>query len=103
MKCRNPNAEEKRYMNRVGSLGCIVCLLNGIETDATIHHCDGRTKKDAHFKILPLCGAHHQIACPVGSWATRHPPGRNAGRAAFEEAYGTEEELMAKVEELLCD
>lgn len=102
MKGRQPNAEERRYMSQVANLGCIVCRLHyGVESEAAIHHCSGKTKKGAHYDILPLCARHHQVSSPTGQWATRHSPGRNAGRVAFEEAYGTEEYLKEKVAELL--
>jgi hypothetical protein len=91
-------------MDKVADLGCIVCRLHyGVHSPATIHHCGGKTKPNAHFRVLPLCGAHHQVACPVGSWATRHGPGRNAGKVQFEAAYGTEKKLMVKVSQLIDD
>lgn len=102
MKGRNPTAEEKRHMSAVAALGCIVCKIhNDIYTPCGIHHTDGKTKPGAHFKVLGLCDGHHQISSPTGEWATRHGPGRNAGKSNFEEAYGTEEWLMAQTEELL--
>ena len=98
MKGRKPTADEKRYMSEVVSLGCVIChLFYSVESPAAIHHCDGRTKPDAHYKILPLCAGHHQVSSPSGEWATRHAPGRNAGKFAFESAYGSEESLMEKV------
>lgn len=102
MRGRNPTAEEKRYMAAVASMGCIVCRVHyGVETEAAIHHCDGKTKEGAHFDVLPLCGRHHQLACPDGSYATRHGSGKRAGKYEFEQAYGTEEWLKEKVAELL--
>lgn len=102
MKGRTPTTDEKRHMDRVASLGCIVCRLHyGIETPAGIHHTDGRTKPGCHYKVLPLCGRHHQESSPTGDWATRHAPGRNAGKHCFEAAYGTEDYLLQKVDELL--
>lgn len=102
MKGRKPTADEQRHLDRVGKMPCIVCeLFYDVETPATIHHCDGKTKPEAHFKVLPLCGPHHQIASPTGEWATRHAPGRRAGKAAFEDAYGSEESLIKTTREKL--
>lgn len=81
-------------MDAICEIGCIVCRLElGVVSPACPHHIDGKTKPGAHLNTIPLCGPHHQVASPTGEWATRHGPGRNAGRAAFEEAYGSEEEL----------
>ncbi len=67
----------------------------------TVHHCDGKTKPGAHSLVLCLCGRHHQIASPTGEWATRHSPGRRAGKSVFEAAYGSEDALMRKTKERL--
>jgi len=107
VKGRAPTKEEKEYMNKVGELGCIVCrLFYGInDSPASIHHCEGRTKKGAHFKILPLCARHHQMPSNTGEWATRHAymSGPKAGKKAFEEEYLTERELMEIVERMVND
>ena len=60
----------------------------------------GRTVEGFQFLILSLCGAHHQLASPTGEWVTRHGPGRATGKAAFEEAFGTELELLEQLREL---
>ena len=89
-------------MDKVAALGCIVCrLYYGVHSPAAIHHMDGKTKTGAHFKVLGLCGNHHQIASPDGQWVTRHGPGRKAGKKVFEEEYDTEENLLIKTKELL--
>ena len=102
MKGRNPAADEKRFMSSVVDLGCIVCrIFYSVYSPCTVHHMDGKTKPGAHFKVLGLCGNHHQIASPTGEWATRHGPGRKTGKKAFEDEYYTEEELLTKTKELL--
>jgi hypothetical protein len=102
MKGKAPTAEEKRWHDAQCELGCIVCLdIFGIYTPGTVHHMDGRTKPGSHMKTLCLCGAHHQVASDSGEWATRHGPGRNAGKTMFEAAYGTEEELLQKTRDRL--
>lgn len=89
-------------MVKVAEMDCVVCWHHfGTSTQATIHHCNGKTKPGAHMRVLPLCAAHHQVSCPTGEWSTRHGPGRSAGKAAFEEAYGTEDYLMGIVMEEL--
>lgn len=96
MKGRTPTAAEKRWMTQVAELNCIVCRNGGLgSTPAAIHHIDGRTKEGAHFKILPLCGIHHQTG---GYGVALHQ-----GRVAWENRYGTQKQLLKQVQELLND
>ncbi len=98
----NPTADDKRWHDAQCELGCIVCLVMfNVYTPGTVHHMDGKTKPGAHKKTICLCGGHHQVASDSGEWATRHGPGRNAGKAMFEAAYGTEEELMEITKKML--
>ena len=99
MKGRNPTKAEREHMQKVADVGCIVCHeFMGVHSPAQIHHISGKTKEGAHFNVLPLCPNHHQHASPTGDWATRHSPGRNAGKAAFEAEYCTEAELLKRLE-----
>jgi len=96
MKGRKPNKAEKEHMTRVADLGCIVCINEfKLDSPAAIHHIDGRTKPDCHFKILPLCGAHHQTG---GYGVALH-----AGRAEWEKKYGTQADLLKQVQGLIND
>lgn len=104
MKGRAPNKAERDHMARVQDLGCICCRSMGhMDSPAELHHTIGKTKPDAHFKVLPLCSRHHRCACPNGDYATRHAPGRRAGKFEFERAYGTEQQLLELIEELLSE
>lgn len=98
MKGRIPTAEEKRLHDRMASIGCIACRLDGIGNSlVSIHHIDGRTKPDAHKKVLPLCGPHHQQddTDPAGRIAV-HPY-----KARFEAKYGRQLDLLAMCIELI--
>lgn len=96
MKGRTPTAEEKRYMDAVGGLGCLVCYNDGIYTPGTVHHCDGKTMPGAHFKIFNLCGLHHQGGRDCAEYTARHP-----FKAAFQRRYGSEESLMEQTRKLV--
>lgn len=100
MKGRSPNAEEKRFIERICNLGCIVCRehLDVEEVPCCPHHMEGKVKPGAHFKILPLCGRHHQTADTEKPprWYTRHH-----NKSEFEAAYGAELELYHRCLELL--
>lgn len=99
MKGRNPSAEEKAFMNKMASIGCIACKKMGYSTPGvSIHHIDGRTKPGAHFYVLPLCGRHHQVP------DTEKPPrwyALHANKRQFEAEYGTEQELLHECIDIL--
>jgi hypothetical protein len=80
-------------MDRVASIGCIACLLEGQFTrEVSIHHINGRTKPGAHFEVLPLCAGHHQDGTGIPGLIAIHP-----WKARFEARYGTQEELLQAV------
>ena len=95
MKGRNPTAEEKRHMASVRRLGCIVCRNLGYEIseDITlIHHIEGKTKPDAHFKVLPLCDPHHSRYFKTGL---------HYNKTAWEKENGNQYDLLERVNSLL--
>jgi hypothetical protein len=54
-----PTADEKRHMDRMAALPCLVC-----GRTATIHHVTARITGGriarSHQRIVPLCPIHHQ-------------------------------------------
>ena len=97
MKKNTKTEAEKKHLNRVAQLGCIVCtnLMMG-RTPAEIHHLrdgQGVSQRSSHFRVIPLCSIHHR----TGGYGVAF----HAGEKAFEEKYGTELELLEQVNELL--
>jgi len=95
LRGRTPNKKEIAHMSKVADLGCIVCRNNGFITPAEIHHTEGKTQKNAHLKVLPLCFYHHRMG------GDKNPISRHPHKKLFEEAYGTEKELLEQVDKLL--
>ena len=86
--------------DKLRGLGCIVCINeHSVFTPPAIHHIDGQTKKGCHQLTLPLCARHHQNKSNDGLWVSRH----GDGRKAFEDAYGSEQELLEQVNRLIND
>lgn len=60
-----PTAIEKRHMQRVAQMGCLVCGAR-----ATLHHVtaqiEGGRITRSHQRVTPLCPTHHQI-----QWGSR--------------------------------
>ena len=102
MKGRTPTAEEKRHLDKVSNLGCIVCRLQGFPgVPAEIHHVHGKTRREreefrgSHFYVLPLCYSHHREG------NDREPISRHPYKKRFVQTYGTEEYLLEVVESLI--
>ena len=90
MRGRKPTTDEKRHMQKVAELNCIVCELFHFESSpAEIHHLNGKTRPGAHFKVIPLCFLHHNSKVDCDKYTSRHPH-----RVRFENRYGTEAELL---------
>lgn len=97
MKGRNPTVAERHFHDRIASLGCIACRLDGVtNSQVSIHHIDGRTKPGAHMRVLPLCGGHHQDGTGAPGMIAVHP-----WKARFEARYGRQEDLLKQCLELL--
>jgi len=98
MRGRTPTKAEQAHMDRVRELNCIIFRndLDIYDSPAAIHHVYGRTKEGAHFSVLPICYLHHQSGQNNIVYVSIHP-----NKAAFENRYGTEQELLIQVEELL--
>lgn len=89
--------KEKEHMDRVASLGCIVCRNHGfMDMPAEIHHIGNGTmgKRASNFDVIPLCHIHHRTG--------NNGVAVHAGRKSFEANFGTEKGLLKQVKELLC-
>lgn len=93
------NAREKRHLNRLADLGCIVCRNLGYgKTPAEIHHVredQGLSQRASHFLAIPLCAPHHRTG--------GHGVALHAGQEAFERLYGAELDLLAQTLEAICE
>lgn len=93
MEGRTRTVSERRWHDTVADVcGCICCVLDGRrrnyeeQAHVSIHHCDGRTKKHAHWFVLPLCAGHHMPGTgPIDSMKALH-----GNKAAFIAEYARE-------------
>jgi len=99
MKGRTATLAQKHFHGLMADVvGCIACRKDGGFTDyVSIHHIDGRTKPNAHWLVLPLCGGHHQdLGWP--DFIPVHPY-----KAQFEAKYGKQMALLQECIELLTE
>lgn len=93
---RTPTKAEKEWLDKSCQLGCIICLeWYGVISPCCPHHITGKTKSGAHFKTIPLCDKHHQIADTnkPKRWFSLH----GDGKKQFTKAYASEQELLDMV------
>lgn len=89
-------AAEKKHLNAVAELGCILCSRLGFSgTPAEVHHIrtgTGAGRRASHFETIPLCPEHHRGNSGL----------HGLGRKAFERRYSvTELDLLAETLEKL--
>jgi hypothetical protein len=74
------------HMNAVAQMGCFVCGARPVEVHHFLH-----PKSD--FRVAPLCPRHHRRE--FGPGAYHYSPG------AFREAHGSDDEIIARVAEMI--
>lgn len=89
---KRPTADEKRHMDYVGSLPCLVC-----GAPATIHHVTasihGGRMTRSHKLIVPLCPMHHQAV--FDPFANRPVSVERLGHRGFWLLHGIDLEAVA--------
>lgn len=85
-----PSAAERAWMGQVAAFGCVVCWRqHGARTPCAVHHILAGGRRMGHLFTIGLCDpGHHQGGDRVLK-ISRHPD-----KARFEQAYGTELELL---------
>ena len=94
MAKKRPTVAETKWMQQVADYGCIACHKDGLNVPAEIHHIrkhTGMGLRPSHFNVIGLCSRHHR----TGKISV------HLGKKAFEEKYGTEEQLEKKLRERL--
>ena len=88
---------ERKHLDAVAGLGCIVCYNMGHpDTPACIHHIragQGMSQRASNYETIPLCPTHHQHG---GFGVAIH-----AGQKTWEGIHGTEAELLEQVRGML--
>jgi Recombination enhancement, RecA-dependent nuclease len=95
----NPTKKELKMWDDIASIGCLPCAQDGfLNTMVSIHHCDGRTKPQAHKMVIALCAGHHQDGTNSNApkMLAIHPYKRQ-----FEAKYGSQSALIQQTKEEL--
>ncbi|MBR7747435.1 Ref family recombination enhancement nuclease [Undibacterium baiyunense] len=88
---RSSTVAEKRHMQRVAEMGCIVCshIYDHKDTPAQVHHVrvNHGWGRSSHFMTIPLCVEHHTGKTGVHSM----------GRDEFESLHGYSELRLLEI------
>lgn len=89
---------DRAHLDALCQLGCIVCQREGYGySECEVHHLRagrGMSQRSAHTRAIGLCPPHHRTG--------GHGVAFHAGKQAFEARFGTEEELLTAVQELMA-
>lgn len=90
-KTNAPTKKQRKFWEIIRALGCMVAHCK--RWDIEIHHCEtGAGGRKDHDKVIPLCHYHHRGACGI----------HTIGRKVWQDNFGTEQQLMDKLEGILC-
>jgi hypothetical protein len=94
-----PTKADVERFEKLQALGCICCRLQVgmIATPVEIHHIVSGGRRKGHQFTLPLCIWHHRGIITWGALG----PSLAHGSKPFHEHFGTQMELLAKVNALL--
>jgi hypothetical protein len=88
-------------------IGCIACRERGVLSQADVHHLLSGGKRRGDDHTIPLCPWHHRGMPPAEvteKEATRYyGPSMAKQPKLFRAIFGGDEELLAKVEALICE
>lgn len=105
---RTPTAAEARVMEQIGALPCECCARMGRYSPViSLHHTNGRSDPLAHMENLPLCCWHHDtpaskdVLIKYPDLIPVHAKGSLGGKAAWEEIFGKQADMLVDVWEKL--
>ena len=92
----NTTSKQRKRWGKIVSLGCLPCILDGIDgTPAGISHAHDHGYRN-HDRVWGSCPEHHLYQHAVDG-----TPNRHKNPVEFRERYGTDSELVNKVNSIL--
>lgn len=90
-------ADVARFL-KFQDIGCIACLQLGKYSVPEVHHLKSGNKRRGHQDTVPLCPAHHR---GYQHNPELHGPSLALAPRSFHQAFGSDDELLRKTNELL--
>lgn len=110
MTAKAATKEQQRRFGAMWQLGCIACYLDEHEAfqcgETEIHHMLKGSRRIGHDATVPLGSWHHQgVANGISNkfMLSELGPSYHKHRRAFRERYGSDAELVEKVNALLVE
>lgn len=101
----SPTKEQLRRWQDLQSIGCVVCVLNGIlETPGDVHHLLSGGKRISHSHTIVLHPWYHRGVTDgrgLDEYVELYGPSLALDKRGFERTFGTERELLEISNELL--
>lgn len=100
-KAKTATKAHKQRFRKLQELGCICCLEeSGGYRAPDIHHITDCGRRMGHEYTIPLCPYHHRgvITCPSEVY---RGPSLSDGKKPFSNCYGSELELLEKVNAMI--
>ena len=102
-----PNKTDVSRFEAFQRIGCIACHQLGFFSLPQAHHLLSGNVRRGHQFSIPLCPYHHVSQLPSGAKsskaiATLLGPSLARESKRFHERFGTDDELLAKVNELIA-
>jgi hypothetical protein len=99
---KKPTKSESRRMELLSMTRCVACWSYGLTCGRTeVHHTLSGGRRRGHAFTVPL-GLYHHQGIPLPGWTPHQMrmyfgPSLRLESKAFRERYGTDDELLAKV------
>lgn len=95
----NPTKAQQKRFERMCEIGCVPCIILGIyQNPPQIHHIVKGRKRLGHDYTIAKCPYHHEGHIPLGhvyeNVRNRMGPSYALEPDLFEQAFGTQEELL---------
>jgi hypothetical protein len=105
-RCERITAADRARFEAIRDLGCIACSIEQIPqpNQTEIHHLLSGGRRRGHAYSIPLCAWHHRGETSPGikpsAMTACHGPSLRLASRDFHETYGSDDKLLAQVNEL---
>jgi hypothetical protein len=107
-KTKPATKAEKARMDRISQMRCVACWMTGLCCGKTeVHHLTSGGRRRGHMDSVPLGQWHHR-GIPLEGYTSNQMrlhfgPSLRLESKAFRATYGTDDELLAKVNAIISE
>lgn len=106
-KAKPPTKAQQQRMAVIAEVGCLPCLINRQERQATIQHVTAGGRRLGHDYTYGSCVWHH-LGTKEQGWSRQEMsgilgPSFADGRRYFEEVFGDERDVLVRLQDWVLD